>query len=401
MTAAVLTKQRIRAAIILAVLATILLLEIATTKYDLWHSREAAEYKHGHGSEGSVFDHANATLSSSDNFNHAEGTASNKKKLKSSKHGKQQKTKPHKCKNKRPKVNPGGSNKAFVTWFSGDGNMDRPLEDDRYFIATRILVWQLLHNPSTRTKDIDVVVMVDPTIDSRRRERLAKDGAIIYPVDFLTGTIKLHPVRPTWKNIMTKLRVLEMTQYERVLVIDGDTMLLHPLDGVFDDPAAQPQRTLPHEDRPGFPPMPSTYVLAGRSEVRDSNHQYPPVPEDIRTHAYMNAGFFVCAPSKEMFEYYRAFLNVPDERFNSDYMEQNLLRTAHGWDGPMPWKELNYKWNTREPNENDFEKGIVSVHEKYWSTPGIMGNEKVKDWLASRQWEMKGWYDAYDQLFDD
>ncbi|KAF2854368.1 glycosyltransferase family 8 protein, partial [Plenodomus tracheiphilus IPT5] len=199
---------------------------------------------------------------------------------------------------------------------------------------------------------------------------------------------------------MTKLRVFEMTQYERILVLDGDSMLLHPLDGVFDDPAAQLQGTGTHKDEDGHPPMPSTYLLAGLSEIHDSNHDFPPAKKDIKTPGYMNAGFFVCAPSKEMFEYYRSFLIVEDTRFNSEYMEQNLLRTVHGWDGPMPWKELDYKWNIREPNENDFEKGVVSVHEKYWDHGTIHGNQKVVDWLESRRWEMKGWYDAYDQLFD-
>ncbi|CBY01000.1 hypothetical protein IAQ61_011899 [Plenodomus lingam] len=399
-----LSKPRIRAAVILAVLAAILLLEITISRYDSWYGEETAEYRHTHGSKGSVFNHGNVDETPLNDLNDAKHTVSKKKKAKSSKHGKKHKHKSHKCKNvgnKRPKVNPGGSNRAYVTWFSSDGNIHRPLEDDQYFIATRILIWQLLHNPETRTNGIDVVVMVDPTIDSRRRERLAKDGAIIYPVEFLTGTVELHPGRPTWNNIMTKLRVFEMTQYELVLVIDGDSMLLHSLDGVFDDPATRPQKTLPHEPREGFAPMPSTYVLAGLSEIFDSNHQFPPTPGDIKTPGYMNAGFFVCSPSKELFEYYRSFLLVPDERFNSEYMEQNLLRTAHGWDGPMPWKELDYKWNIREPNENDFEQGVVSVHEKFWDTPLIYDNQKVKDWLASRKWEMKGWYDAYDQLFDD
>jgi hypothetical protein len=41
---------------------------------------------------------------------------------------------------------------------------------------------------------------------------------------------------------------------------------------------------------------------------------------------------------------------------------------------------------------------LVSVHEKWWEQPFIYGNDKTKDWLRSRPWEMRGWYTAYDQF---
>jgi hypothetical protein len=49
---------------------------------------------------------------------------------------------------------------------------------------------------------------------------------------------------------------------------------------------------------------------------------------------------------------------------------------------------------------NDFEKGIVSAHEKWWGRdPGVgTVDEEVKVWLFGQRWEMKGWYNAWDLI---
>jgi hypothetical protein len=63
----------------------------------------------------------------------------------------------------------------------------------------------------------------------------------------------------------------------------------------------------------------------------------------------------------------------------------------------MPWREVAYTWNIRCPNDNDIAKGLVSLHEKWWTQPYIYENAKTKQWLLTRRWEMKGWYDAFER----
>jgi alpha-N-acetylglucosamine transferase len=291
---------------------------------------------------------------------------------------------------------------AYVTFLSGTVDQDDDLEKDNYLQAVRILVWQLVHNPETKTKH-DVIVMVTPTVSESRRARLKKDGAIIYPVEFLhtenDGWIKAEQHR--WDDVMTKMRVWEMTQYSRILMLDGDTMLRTTLDGVFDDPGAQILRTkdvksLNYTSLPGEAPLPETYLLASLSEVWDSSHAFPPGEgTGLKTIGYMNAGFFIMAPSLPAFEYYKSLMDI-ENSFKPLYPEQNLMNFAHRWEGPMPWREVAYTWNVRCPTENDFEKGLVSMHEKWWKQPYLYENKKVKDWLLTRRYEMKGWYDAYD-----
>jgi alpha-N-acetylglucosamine transferase len=298
--------------------------------------------------------------------------------------------------------NADGSEKlAYVTFLSGTLDQDEDLEADNYFVAIRILVWQLLHNLETRTKGIDVVVMVTPSVSQSRRERLERDGAIVYPVEFLRSENRWAKAEDhRWDDVMTKLRVWEMTQYSRILVMDGDSMLLHPLDGVFADPGAQLQttkQTVKYKAPKGIAPLPETYLLASLSEVWDSTHDFPPKDgTGLKKIGYMNAGFFLLAPSIPAFNHYASFLDIPDS-FDPKYPEQNLLNQVHAWTGPMPWTELSYTWNIRCPSDIDIEKGVVSVHEKWWTQPYIYNNEKTKKWLLTRRWEMKGFYEAFDR----
>lgn len=290
---------------------------------------------------------------------------------------------------------------AYVTFLSGTLDQEDDLENDNYFVATRILVWQLLHKPQTRTNGIDVIVMVTPSVSESRRSRLAKDGAIIHLVDFLhvDNDEWIHAAEHRWDDVMTKLRAWEMTEYSRILMLDGDTMLRLPLDGVFGDPGAKirPTKQLDNITQlEGEATLPSTYLLGSLSEVWDSSHEFPPTDgTGLKKYGKMNAGFMLLAPSQATFDYYRSLLGIPNS-FDPKYPEQNLLNHAHRWDGPMPWTEVDYKWNIRCPTENDFAKGLVSMHEKWWTQPYLYENQKVKDFLKAQRWEMKGWYDAWD-----
>jgi alpha-N-acetylglucosamine transferase len=255
---------------------------------------------------------------------------------------------------------------AYVTLLSGTVDAPEDLAKDNYFVAVRILIWQLLHNPSTRTQH-DVIVMVTPSVTKHRRERLERDGATVMLVDFVRGKNDgwIHGGDPRWADLMTKFRCWQLTQYEKVLLLDGDSMLRSSLDGVFDDPGAGIQKTdFKHPNATvleGQKPFPDSYILAAGSEVWDSQHEFPPYHGGgLKGYGYFNAGFFILKPNLAAYEYYTSLLDIPDS-FETTYMEQNLLNFAHRWDGPMPWKEISYTWNLRCPNENDFEKGLVSM----------------------------------------
>jgi len=172
----------------------------------------------------------------------------------------------------------------------------------------------------------------------------------------------MNPLNERWRDMMVKLRLFQLHEYDRILFLDSDTFLLGPLDGVFDDLAARPRETLDvAKIEPDEAPLPSTYLFSTLPEVLHKVHSYPPV-----TKPYFNAGFFLLSPSTELFNYYVSLLNLPG-RFDSTYPEQNLLNYAHRENGNMPWGSLGYWWNICLPNMKDVEAGVVSVHSKLWT----------------------------------
>ncbi|KAH7550773.1 glycosyltransferase family 8 protein [Bipolaris maydis] len=230
---------------------------------------------------------------------------------------------------------------AYLIFTTQGLNASDDLEKDNYFIAARILVWQLVHNLSTRTKH-DVIVMVTPNFDLLHTPN---DGW-------------LKPTVHRWDDVTTKMRAWELVQYDRILMLDADSMLLKLLDPVLlDDPAVHLLAT-----KPSNTTLPSTYLVAFNSEAWDSTHSFPPTyGTGLKKPGQMNAGFFILAPSLTAFEYYKSLILDIPYSFDPRYPEQNLINYAHGWDGPMAWRELAYTWNIRRPNDQDVEKEDKAV----------------------------------------
>ncbi|KAF1994480.1 glycosyltransferase family 8 protein [Amniculicola lignicola CBS 123094] len=295
-----------------------------------------------------------------------------------------------------------GEKLAYVSWLSSTvaGKDNEDLDKDLYFIGTRILVWQLLHYYKTKTKNIDVVIITTPDVSQSRIDRLRKDGAIVKPIEFVHGHNDswLQPEQARWNGIMSKLRAWQMTEYSRILMLDGDMILQSNLDGIFDDPGAQILKTKQNIEHPSDEnDLPDEYLLASMGEVESPKHDYPPDwDHGLKKPGKFCAGFFMLKPSDKIFDYYTGLLDIPG-RFNPDFMEQNLLNYAHRWEGPMPWREIAYTWNIRSVNENDFNMGVVSIHEKWWENPWS-GSKRVKDFFMSIRWQMEGFYQARDML---
>lgn len=290
------------------------------------------------------------------------------------------------------------SNFAFATFLAGqpdDADDGAAGINDHYFQATRILAYQLLHAPETRSRDrsIPFLVLVTDRVPETKRERLRRDGAIVVPaVDVTSDWVKTEI--STWQDVMTKLRLWELTQFDLIAFVDGDTVLNEPLDGVFQDPAVAPTktRTLQDQIRDDEGLMPLEYTFAAVPETT-RDHHYPPLngQGDFPNINYLNAGFFVFKPSLDLLNYYFSVM-AAEARFDPLLPEQNLLNYAHRREGNMPWKQLGNTWNMHYPTEADLRGGVKSLHEKWWEPV----NKELRPYLESWRWRMEGFYEAID-----
>ena len=158
-----------------------------------------------------------------------------------------------------------------------------------------------------------------------------------------------------------------MIEYDRILLIDADTLILSKIDEIFHEPEVQrPIKTLSSRPKKTDEfPLPGNFIFAARSDnalTGERNHSFPP----LQTESF-SAGFFMIAPSPDLFHYLLSVMNHY-RRFDPHTMEQSLLNYAFRKDGPMPWRELHYRWSTTWPNLEDLEAGVVTLHEKFWST---------------------------------
>jgi alpha-N-acetylglucosamine transferase len=256
---------------------------------------------------------------------------------------------------------------AFATFLDeSDGG------EDYYFSAARILTYQLLHANATKSRNpTPFIVLVTPGVADHKREQLRADGAIVVQAETIKLPWWIFSTVSRWKHQFSKLRLLQMTQYERVCFIDADNVVTRPMDEVFADKAVQNQDTLFYTRKEAIrgdeAQLPAQYVFSARTDNRfggKRNHPVPPPSADT-----FSAGFWVAAPSQELFEYLTSIIRHP-WRFSPQTMEQSLFNYAFRRDGPMPWQEMDYIWSATYPNEADYEGGVATLHEKYWMGRG-------------------------------
>lgn len=285
---------------------------------------------------------------------------------------------------------------AFATFLSSKENAT---VDDPYFIAVRTLTYQLLHANETRSRDhsIPFVVLCTDEVPEAQRARLRRDGAIVVEAETVTSNWAKTDV-DRWQSVITKLRLWELTMFERIAQLDGDTILLAPLDGVFTAPAAQLQESLVNKGSDAIKQdeghIPSTYSMASAPESK-WEHKFPPTEanHDFPNFNYLNAGFFVFKPDLEMLDYYLRILNIPG-RFDPKMPEQNLLNYAHRREGSMPWTDLSNSWNIHFPRLEDVEGGVKSIHDKWWGPMDARLGPIMQRW----RWRMEGFFENQDAI---
>lgn len=198
--------------------------------------------------------------------------------------------------------------------------------------------------------------------------------------------------------MLTKLRVCALTEYEKVLFLDVDMLLVDRMDDIFAHTAIKPQVSNLTLADPSEPALSATYMLAAQTIQNQRVHPYPPDPGN-----YFSGSFFLCQPSLTLYDYYISLTqsSTPtaegdDEGSNKQQKldpflgEQSLLNYAHRRDGPMPWRDVHYTWTTTWPSWREVSKGAKSLHEMWWRD-NLPGMEDERDRELQRRWWQTRW----------
>jgi len=283
-------------------------------------------------------------------------------------------------------------NFAYALFFSKYSSVAAGAQDeneDSDFAQIRQLLFQLLHDPATRTIGYPVVVCVTEDVSSTQRQRLASDGATVIVVKAPAASWVHSKTTPAWDCMLAKLNLFNLVQYDRIAFFASDTVLTRSVDGIFDDPAAQvfANRGVAKNAPVAEGVQPAFYVFAANSGAATVDHPYPP-PKGKS----LVAGCVVFQPHVELFEYYLRIANTTD-RFPLRNLEQGVWSYAHRRDGNLPWKQLHYDWNVDWASSQDLRHGIASLK---LGTEDTREDLPLRDFVLSIQSKMESFWAAID-----
>ncbi|KAF2704620.1 glycosyltransferase family 8 protein [Pleomassaria siparia CBS 279.74] len=295
-------------------------------------------------------------------------------------------------------LGPPTSKSAFEESTNASSASD-PLRDP-YFISVRLLNYQFNHAERTKTKLLNVpfLVLVLPEVLSLQTEVLEAEGATIVriePLDVPDAFDRDFITNSRFRDVLSKLRLWQLTDWGKILYLDADSFLVQNLDGIFTDPdLSSSMKTLPSnetdEDDSDVHP-PEVYLMAASSDTYGDQTEWER-PGHIN---YLCACFMLIAPSLALFDHYVSVLDSAKALENAAYPEQDLLIYVHRIEGRMPWKRIPIEWSANDGEMNDeLEGGVKSLHVKGWAGAegGNIASEKyrgVRDRLVE---EMSDYY---------
>lgn len=256
----------------------------------------------------------------------------------------------------------------------GSGNQKQ--DPDGYYLGVRYLNYMLQHHSGTRSrsKQIPLLVLTTEATDEYKIDRLRREGAIVVQTTKITTPHWLHPGDIRYTDVLTKLRLWQLTSYDKICFIDADIMLTEPLDGIFQDPAiaVQPIRSSSSQTFDQMATgieLPESYVFAALGENYHYDHPIPP----SHNIGKMNSGFFVMSPDERLYRLYMSKIqdSATQDWKGGTFPEQDLFDNIHAWTGSMPWQQVHWQWNAHYPTTRDLSAGVRSFHDKFWEDEQI------------------------------
>jgi hypothetical protein len=129
---------------------------------------------------------------------------------------------------------------AYATFLTAtDANSD----DDFYLGLVRLLLFSIKYDPETRDdKGRDFIVITTDLVARKHEELLEREGAIVRHVELLDWAFEgaETPLIERWRHQETKLQIFAQDDYEVIMYMDADHIMLRPWTTLWEEFEAMP-----------------------------------------------------------------------------------------------------------------------------------------------------------------
>ncbi|MHA3702189.1 glycosyltransferase family 8 protein [Jatrophihabitans sp. YIM 134969] len=254
------------------------------------------------------------------------------------------------------------------------------LTQPNYLAGVRTLRASLTESGSTAP----LVVMVTDGIDADSRALLEREGCLVRPVEPVRPRPDLpdHYANARFAEVWTKLAVWRLVEYDRVVFLDADMLVVRGMDELFTlelptggIAACHACRCNPNR----IPSYPADWVPANcfYTYCRDARQTTEPGVEN-----HLNGGLLVLTPDDAVYEDMLARLAEVDDLSAFPFAEQDFLDAYHR----DTWRPLPYVYNTL--------KTLRFQHPQMWDADAV----KNIHYIIDKPWQHHP--DPDDKYFD-
>ncbi|QKJ87716.1 glycosyltransferase family 8 protein [Paramixta manurensis] len=184
-----------------------------------------------------------------------------------------------------------------------------------------------------------LVVMVTEEIAPAECQRLREQGCLIRAVMPLNpgNQSAEHYVAERFTDVWTKLRSWELTEFERVVFLDADMLVMQNMDELLEMPLPEQGIAACHACRCN-PNHIANYPRSWTPENCAYSWQERNQPTPDRLDNYLNSGLLVLTPDEQVFQQLEAAIAAITDLSAYPFPEQDLLNEffAKRWT-PLPW----------------------------------------------------------------
>ena len=217
-----------------------------------------------------------------------------------------------------------------------------------------------------------LVVMVTEGIDAASRQAVRDDGCLVREVEPLRpgSTRPDHYANARFAEVWTKLAAWQLTEYERVVFLDADMLVTQNMDELFSLPLPSGAIAACHACRCN-PNRIASYPADWIPENCHYTHFGDIVRGESVVDNYLNGGFLVLEPDREVFEDMADKLAAVDDMSRYPFAEQDFLNDYYR----DRWVPLPYIYNAL--------KTLPFQHPSLWDTADV----KNIHYIIDKPWE--------------